>query len=330
MASIRFLLAPAILAFTAGSLMAGSVRVYVTNSGGDNISVIDPLTNTVTGEIKVSKNPHGIVPSLDKKRFFISSEGDNVMDVVDRASSKVIRRIPLETRPNNVAITPDGRRVYVCIRQESWVDIVDTASLEKVKSVEVGHYPHNVYCTEDGKYMLATSMGDKKITAIDTKTEEPAFEIPLTGVPRPVVMDAGPRHLFVQLSNLHGFVVVDYASRKTIQTVNLPDAPPDAKPLIPQTFSHGMAITADQKTLWVCDQLGNSVSVYSLPGLQLIGTTPVGRAPDWMVFTPDGKRAYVSNTGSNSVSVLDVASRKELTRIAVGKEPKRLIAVDLP
>jgi len=28
--------------------------------------------------------------------------------------------------------------------------------------------------------------------------------------------------------------------------------------------------------------------------------------------------------------VLDVASRKELTRIAVGKEPKRLIAVDLP
>jgi YVTN family beta-propeller protein len=311
-------------------LFGGTVRVYVTNSGGDNISIIDPAANKVIGEIKVSKNPHGIVPSLDKKRFFISSEGDNVMDVVDRASSQVIRRIPLETRPNNVAITPDGRRVCVCIRQESWVDIVDTASLEKVKSVEVGRYPHNVYCTEDGKYMLATSMGDKKITAIDTKTETPAFEIPLTGVPRPVVMDAGPKHLFVQLSNLHGFVVVDYASRKTVETVNLPDPPADAKPLIPQTFAHGMAVTPDQKTLWVCSQLSNSVSVYSLPDLHLIGTTPVGRAPDWMAITPDGKRAYVSNTGSNTVSVIDIASRKELTQITVGKEPKRLIAVDLP
>jgi YVTN family beta-propeller protein len=321
---------PLLLVLAALPLVAGSVRVYVTNSGGDNISVIDPVTNTVTSEIKVSKNPHGIVPSLDKKRFFVSSEGENVMDVVDRASSQVIRRIPLGTRPNNVAITPDGRRVYVCIRQESWVDIVDTVSLEKVKSVQVGRYPHNVYCTEDGKYMLATSMGDKKITAIDIKTEEPAFEIPLTGVPRPVVMDAGPQHLFVQLSNLHGFAVVDYASRKTTQTINLPDAPADAKPLIPQTFAHGMAITSDQKTLWVCSQLSNSVSVYSLPGLQLLGTTPVGIAPDWMVFTPDGKRAYISNTGSNSVSVLDVASRKELTRVMVGKEPKRLIAVDLP
>ncbi|MGA2878054.1 MAG: hypothetical protein ABSG13_03810 [Bryobacteraceae bacterium] len=38
----------------------------------------------------------------------------------------------------------------------------------------------------------------------------------------------------------------------------------------------------------------------------------------------------VSDTGSNSVSVIDAASRKELTRVAVGKDPKRLIAVDLP
>jgi YVTN family beta-propeller protein len=311
-------------------VMAGNVRVYVTNSGGDTISVIDPATNTVTGDIKVSMNPHGIVPSIDKKRFFISSEGENLMDVVDRASSKVIRRIPLGTRPNNVAITPDGRRVYVCIRQESWVDIVDTTSLEKVKSVPVGRYPHNVYCTGDGKYMLATSMGDKKITAIDIKTEEPAFEIPLPGVPRPVAMDSGPQRLFVQLSNLHGFVVVDYAARKVTQTIDMPAAPADAKPLIPSTFAHGLAVSPDQTTLWACSQLSNSVSVYSLPDLKLIATTPVGVAPDWMVFTPDGKRAYVSNTGSNTVSVLDAASYKELTRIPVGKEPKRIIAVDLP
>ena len=109
--------------------------------------------------------------------------------MVDLPTSKVIRRVPLGRRPNNLAITPDGRRVYVCIRGESWVDIVDTASLAVVKSVPVGRAPHNVYCTPDGRWMIATSMGDDKLTAIDIKTETPAFEIPLPGQPRPLVID---------------------------------------------------------------------------------------------------------------------------------------------
>lgn len=315
-------------------LLAGTVRIYVTNSGGDNITIIDPAMNKVVGEWKVSMNPHGIVPSPDCSRFYISSEGENLMDVVDRRSGKIIKKIPLGTRPNNVAITPDGRRVYVCIRQESWVDVVDTKSLTKVKSIPVGANPHNVYCTPDGKYMLATSMGEHKITAIDIKTEKPAFTIPLGGIPRPVAIEAGPggvpKRLFVQLSNLHGFEIVDYAARKAIGKVMLPSAPPDAKPLIPFTFSHGMAISPDQKTLWVDSLLNNAVYVYSLPDLRLQSSIPVGSGPDWMTFTPDGKRCYVSNAGADSVSVLDTAQRKEIARIPVGKTPKRLIAVTLP
>ena len=143
----------------------------------------------VTGVIKVSKHPHGIVASLDKSRLYVSSEEEDVLDVVDLATSKVIRRVPLGRRPNNLAITPDGRRVYVCIRGESRVDIVDTASLKKVKSVPVGRAPHNVYCSPDGRWMIVTSMDDNKLTAIDIKTETPAFEIPLPGQPRPLVID---------------------------------------------------------------------------------------------------------------------------------------------
>src|ERR1043166_842995 len=316
------------------TLLATSVRVYVANSGGSNITIIDPATDKVAGDIQGSKNPHGIVPSPDKKRFYVSSEGDNVLDVVERASAKITRRIPIGTRPNNLAITPDGKRVYICIRQESWVDVVDTISLEKVKSIEVGRYPHNVYLTPDGKYMLATSMGDKKVTLIDVRTEEPAFTIGTEGVPRPVAIEAGPggtpRRLFVQLSNLHGFAVIDYAARKVVNKITLPEAPPGAEPLIPQTFSHGMAIAPDGKSLWVTSMLSNSVSLYSLPELKLMATIPVGRGPDWMTFLPDGSRCYVSNAGADSVSVIDTRAHKELAKIPVGKVPKRIISVELP
>jgi YVTN family beta-propeller protein len=312
------------------TLLAATERIYVTNSAGDDISVIDPATNTVTSTIKVSEHPHGIVVSPDKTRLYASSEGEDVLDVIDLPTCKVIKRVPLGTRPNNLAITPDGRRVYVCIRGESWVDIVDTTSLTVVKSVPVGRAPHNVYCTPNGQWMIATSMGDDKLTAIDIKTESPAFEIPLPGVPRPLVIDRDTRRLYVQLSDLHGFIVVDLASRKVVDKVLLPDGPPGAQPLIARTFSHGIGIAPDGKTLWVTSLLDDSVSVFSLPDLKRLSTTHVGKAPDWMTFSADGSRCYVSNAGSDAVSVLEVASHKELTRVPVGAMPKRIISVVAP
>src|SRR5206468_5968738 len=109
-------------------LAASTVRIYVANSAGNDVTIIDPSANKAVGSIQVSNNPHGIVPSPDLNRFYVSSETDNVLDVVERSSGKVIRRVPIGKRPNNLAITHDGRRVYICIREESWVDIVDTTS----------------------------------------------------------------------------------------------------------------------------------------------------------------------------------------------------------
>ena len=307
-----------------------TLRVYVANTDGASISVIDPEKNVTVGEIPVSKNPHAVLISPDKTRFYVPSETQDVLDVVDRATSKMIAKIPLGRRPNNLAITPDGRRVYVCIRGESWVTVVDTQTLKAVKNIPVGDGPHNVYALPDGKHMLAAAMEAQKLTVINTTTDTPEYEIPMPGVPRPVAFDAAARQLFIQISNLHGFLVMDFAARKIVDKVLLPDAPKDARPLIPQTFSHGIAVAPDGRTLWVNSLLDNSVSVFSLPDRKRLATIPVGRGPDWMTFLPDGSRCYVSNAGSNSVSVIDTASKKELTRIAVGKVPKRIIAVELP
>jgi YVTN family beta-propeller protein len=180
--------------------------------------------------------------------------------------------------------------------------------------------------------MISTAMDGQKLTVIDVATEEPAFSIPAGGVPRPLIIDANPdntiNRLFVQLSNLHGVEIINWKSRSIAGKIMLPPYPPDAKPLIPETFSHGMAISPDHKTLWVDSLLNDNVNVFSMSDLKQIATIPVGRGPDWMVFTPDGKRCYVSNAGANSVSALDATTFKELARIPVGKVPKRIIETD--
>jgi len=53
-----------------------------------------------------------------------------------------------------------------------------------------------------------------------------------------------------------------------------------------------MAVTADQRTLVVNSRLNSSIYLYSLPDLKLQGAVEVGKSPDWVTFTPDGKMAW--------------------------------------
>ena len=90
--------------------------IYVTNSAGDTLDVIDPTLNTVVQVIHGIELPHGITFSPDGTRIYVSNESESVLDVVDRKSSEIQKKVPLSGRPNNIAITKDGTRILVGIR----------------------------------------------------------------------------------------------------------------------------------------------------------------------------------------------------------------------
>ncbi len=52
--------------------------------------------------------------------------------------------------------------------------------------------------------------------------------------------------------------------------------------------------------------------------MRVLTTQKVGRFPEGLVVEPQGRKAYVANWFSGDVSVLDVASGKELKRIKTG------------
>jgi YVTN family beta-propeller protein len=130
--------------------------------------------------------------------------------------------------------------------------------------------------------------------------------------------DGSTSRMFVQLSGLNGFAVVDFKTHKEVSRVQLPPDPHDghAESGAP---AHGLTVSPDNKSLWVNSSVASAVFVYSLPDLKVLGYVKVGEVPDWLTFTPDGKLVYVANAGSNSVSVIDAATRKEVVRIPVGE-----------
>jgi YVTN family beta-propeller protein len=306
------------------------------------------VTNKVVQVIKGIEVPHGVNFSPDGKRVYITNESKSELDVVDRESGKIIKQVPLSGRPNNIAVSKDGRLVFICISEKvGALDVVDTVSLTKVNSIPMKAALHNVFMTPDGKYAVAGSVAGKFAVVVDAATQRVAWELAFDKGVRPMSFDANPdgstKRIFVQLSNLDGFAVVDFATHKEVARIKHPDehagfGVAEQRATAP---SHGIGVAPDGKTLWVNSVYANSVFVYSLPDLKVLGRAElpslevtgrhaVGSVPDWLTFTPDSKTVYIADSGLRSVSAIDAKTLKEVARIRVGEVPKRMNTLVMP
>ncbi|HEY7567832.1 MAG TPA: beta-propeller fold lactonase family protein [Gemmatimonadaceae bacterium] len=306
-----------------------AVRIVQTNAAGDNVHLIDPVTNRVVDTIAGIPIAHGVTSNPDGRALYFSNEVDRTLDVVPAATLRVATKIPLTNRPNNVAITPDGRKLYVAIVAEGFVDVIDVGAERVVKKIATAGGVHNVFITPDGKHVVAGMIGARRLTVINTTTDEPEWSLEFDGGVRPMAFeknaDGSTKRIFVQISDYHGFYVVDFAKRSVVQKVMMPEAPltrtnDDGLQGSP---GHGLAVSPDGKTLWSTSKPNNYVYAWSLPDLKFLGGVPVGSHPDWLSMTPDGKFLYSANAGSNDVSAIDTKAMKEVARIPVGQVPKR-------
>ena len=310
---------------------AQNLRLYVGNSRGDDVSVVDLTSLKIVRDVKLGDRIHGVAVEPDGKRLFATVESDHTLRIVDTKTYQ-ITTVKVSGRPNQVAVTPDGKYVVVPIRDSDKVDIVDVAKAEVVKSLPIKE-PHNALNTGSNRYVFVSSMASHEINVIDLEKMDYSAVIPVGGKPRPYVVSPDSKTMFVAVSDLHGFVIVDIPRKAVLQRVEMPAEHPTPHPLkyeSADTRTHGLALTPDGKELWVTSLLDDCVYIYDVAAKKFVGKVPTGGGPNWVAFTPDGKYICVSNTDSDDVSVIDVKRRSEITRIKVGKVPKRLAVAIAP
>lgn len=331
---------PSKLAFTAIALLllAASLasaadrrttRVYVTNSKGDDVTVIDPATMKVVGSIQVGANPHGVVLSPDRRTLYISVEGTDELVAVDTTTNQVTARAKVGRAPNEVSITLDGRYVFVPVRNDNAIDVVDTATMKVVDRMKTPAMPHNTYVSADGRRLYLGSMAGSRITIFDTTTHKQINEIAPGDWVRPIALRRDEKLAYVALSKLHGFAVVDLKEGKTIRRVEMPALPPGTEIPPYETLTHGLALTPDERELYVTSMAGKAIYAFSVPDLKQLAKIDVGRYPNWISISPDGRLVWVSNQLGDTVSAIDTRTKKVVATIPVGHEPKRLLAVDV-
>ena len=344
MSAMRRLLASASIAAVLAPLpaLATSAWVYVTNSAGDAIDVVDVATNKVVQVIKGIEAAHGINFAADGSKVYVSNESTATLDVFDRQSGKLIKKVALSAHPNNIAVSKDGKRIFVAIaRDPGAVDVVGAATLTRVKSIPVHGRLHNIYVTPDGKFLIAGSIPKKLLTVVDLSTDSIAWEHQFDKGVRPMTIEANPdgstKRIFVQLSDTDGFAVIDFAKRAEVARIMLPDLHTgvDMDAGRAAAPSHGIGVAPDGKMLWVTSIPQNAVFAYSLPELKLVGHVALpdlklpgralgGAVPNWVTFAPDGSTVYISNAGLRSVSAVDTRTMTLRAVIPVGEVPKRI------
>ena len=319
-------------------------RIIQTNTAGDRLHIIDPVTDRIVAEVPDMKVPHGVVVAPDGSRMYVPSEADAMVDVVDTRTLRVIERVgPLAARPNNIATTIDGQKVYVAINSApGGVDVIDTNSLTISKHIPLNDVTiHNPFVTPDGRHLIAASGSGQTPTlfVIDTQTDQILWSIDFPGTAiRPISFHTNPdgstKWMFVNLNGLNGFVVVDFQTHEVIKTIQNPHAGDEVKSRIFTTGlaipTHGVWVAPNQQTVWTANRWDNAVYAYSLPDLELMGYVPVGADPMWATFTADSKKLYVANNASGNVSVVDVQEMEEILRITVGQGPRRNHTALLP
>jgi YVTN family beta-propeller protein len=321
------------LGLTLPCFSASNDLLYVGNSRGDDVSVVDLATLKVIGDITVGPHVHGVALTPDGRRLFTTSEIDHTLIISDTETHKIIGTVKLPGKPNQCAVTPDGRYVTVPIRDGDSVAIVDVNQQKIVKLLPIKE-PHNSLNMGSNRYMFVTSMGSHEIDVIDLEKMDYSAHIPVGGRPRPVVVSKDGRTMYVAVSFLHGFNIVDIPEQKVTQRVEMPSehpAPPRPREFeSPDTYTHGLALTPDESEIWVTSLLDDSIYIYDLKTMKIVARLKTGDGPNWVVFTPDGKLACVSNTDSDDVSIFSVKERREVARVKVGKVPKRIAISSMP
>ena len=121
----------------------------------------------------------------------------------------------------------------VPIRDKNAVDIVDVQQQKVVKTLPVSK-PHNAFNAGSNRYLFVSAMGANQINVIDLMAMAYSVKVSVGGIPRPYVVTPDGTTMYVAVTDLHGFMKVDVASRK-MQRVAMPAENPTRRRSVPSS-----------------------------------------------------------------------------------------------
>ena len=300
-------------AIAATSAFAGGPKAYIGNFKDNTVSVIDTDSATVVTTVPVSAGPHGMAITRDGRTVYVSGDGSSSVDVIDTATDKVVKTIEVGKTPNGIALTPDNRLLLVTVYGDNRLALIDTSTQSVAGTIPVPK-PHTVAISPDGKmaYVTVQEPGHFELAMVDLNARSVVRNVALEKTPRDGEFGYDGKLFYFTQAGLNSVEVLDPTSSKIIGEIPTGVSPHYVG--YPRGSAFGMIVVQGPGELLLFDPATNKPA----------RSVAVGKQPHWATASSDGKKAYVTNEGSNDLTIVDLASGQTKT-VAVGTAPRKVV-----
>lgn len=259
---------------------------------------------------------------LPSPALLVLNKEEATLAIVDPSNGKVIGKVPTGEGPHEVDVSADGRHAFVTNygartpgNSLSVIDLVAQKELHRVNLLPMQR-PHGI-TVADGKVWF-TAEGNKLIGRYDLPSNRVDY-----------LLGTGQNGTHMVMLNKDNSRI--YASNIASDSISIFSPTPDAtgwnQVVVPVGKGpEGMDLSPNEKELWAAHSRDGSVSIVDVTDKKVIGTIDVGtKRSNRLKFTVDGKYALISDLAGGELVILDVASKKVVKRLALGKMPEGIL-----
>lgn len=272
---------------------ADGLRLFVVCEGSDEVRVVDAKAERVVNRIPVGKKPRGIALSPDGRRLYVTNSWSDTVSIIDTATLKLAGTLSTGSEPNGIVVDRSGRTLYVANRLSDDISVIDLATGKETKRLTAGRGASYLTASPDGKWIYCTHIypnfgafrtpPNSEITVIDTA-----------------------RQMVVERKQLHNVAGVFHVALSADGRLGVA-AQLRPKNLVPLAHVEHGWVFGDSLTLFGAD----------VPGTAQIPLDELDRyyAMPWGVaIAPDKSKIFVTNAGSQSVTVISVSKLMHAVR----------------
>ena len=305
---VAMLLLISVSASTVHAIEPGE-RVIVLNSGEGTVSIIDRATRKVVDTYPVGKEPHHLMPVLNKDdELVIANSASNDLVFLNPLTGEVKRRLPRISDPYQLGYSPDGKWfVSVSLRLDR-VDIYAMPNYELKARINTKKTPSHVAFSSDSRAAYVTLQDSDELAAIDLGTQKEIWRIKVGKTPAGIWMS--PQGLlFIGIMGQDFVQVVDPAKREIV------------KKIVTGRGAHNVFPMGDGVRVLVSNRVDGTITPVDYKTYTVGKPIKVGRGVDCLEVSADGKEVWATVRWEAKVAVIDMTGVKPIEYIPVGRSP---------
>jgi YVTN family beta-propeller protein len=298
-------------------------RVYVANYDDGTVSAFDPDSRGATNTIRVGNGPLVVAASPDGTRVYVGNFQDGTVSVIDTRYERVVGTFAVGDSVTGLAVTPDAAQLVLTDTVRDEVVIAAAADGQILARVSAGPNPAALALDGQRGLAFAANFSGQAVTVVDVAARLKRATIdfaPQEGLVGIAV--AADSHVGLVTAVYSGTVVDLDTDGFSSGQLTYPGGG------LPQG---GVALRRDGGEAYVVTSFTDGAgSLTLIRDHEIAKVLSVGSAPQALALSPDETRVCVANSGSDSVSIVDVGGRRVIDSIPVGRAPMGIAIVDVP